>query len=263
MPGLITVPSRRPSRLTESQPYFDSQLAGGVTGATVFVESSEGNKFDFVDQGNGDYVWTPTTDGEIGAVGTGYMLTIVWNGDTYTSATQLNRVPVVDSITTVFEEDLFGQPDGFYAEFFARDFVGEGDTYWIKTFKNGTFLNKPAEINLAFDAGFAPGSAVDGLIFIPPIRETVNRISDDDGPDDSDVAPWAEGDTVRVEIHSISFEAWEFMSIAQEQMINGENSIFAVPLANTRGNVKNATTDERVLGIFNVAAVEGSERMVE
>ena len=53
----------------------------------------------------------------------------------------------------------------FIVSFFARDPFGAGDTYWIKTYKNGSFLNKPQELNIAYDAAFDGGSASDGIVF--------------------------------------------------------------------------------------------------
>ena len=75
--------------------------------------------------------------------------------------------------------------------------------------------------------------------------------------------PWQPGDLIRVEIHSISLEAFTFLDIARDQMVNGDNTIFAIPLANTRGNVVNQMTGERALGIFNVANVSAQEREIE
>lgn len=249
-------------RLTQSQPYFDSQLGNGVTGAIVTVESSEGKKFEFIEQGSGNYVWTPAAAGEIGAVGTSFTLTIEWDGEVYVSQTSLFGAPPVDSITQELRIDDLSGPDGVYTEFFARDLPGLGDTYWIKTFKNGEFLNKPSEMNLAYDAAFAAGSEVDALIFIPPIREATNRIFDEDDLD-ADEAPWAVGDVIRVEIHSISNDAFDFLFLAREQMTNGDNTIFAVPLANTSSNVTNTTSGKAALGFFNVAKMTSLEKVIE
>lgn len=249
-------------RLTKSQPYFDNSLTDAATGATVTVVSSEGATFDFVDNGDGNYVWTPTTAGEIGAAGTSYTLTIEWDGQTYSAETILNPAPTVDSISQEFRVDDLSGPDGIYTNFFARDLPGLGNTYWIKTFKNGEFLNKPIEMNLAYDASFSGGSETDNLIFIPPIREATNRIPDPDS-DEEDLAPWEVGDEILVEIHAISNLAFDFLFLAREQMTNGENTIFAVPLANTSGNVRNTATNERALGFFDVAGKTSLSKVIE
>ena len=62
------------------------------------------------------------------------------------------------------------------------DLPGLGNTYWIKATKNGTLLNKPRELNLAYDAAFAKGSNFDGYTFIQPIRNGINpnEVDDDD-----------------------------------------------------------------------------------
>ena len=53
------------------------------------------------------------------------------------------------------------------------------------------------------------------------------------------------------------------MEIARDQMRNGENTIFAIPIANTRGNVVNTATGEIAIGMFCVSAVEGLGTRVE
>ena len=141
------------------------------------------------------------------------------------------------------------------------DFEGDGDTYWIKAYKNGVFLNKPNEMNIAFDAGLSVGSNSDGLIFIPPIRELTNPVPDSIGVAD-EVSPWAPGDICKVEIHSISNNAFSFMSLVRDQILNGNNGIFGEPLANAQGNVT-ASDDSSVLGIFNVANVSTLEIEVQ
>ena len=250
-------------KLTLTQPYFENTFATSVTGATVTVSSSTGDVFDFTDKNDGLYTWTPENGETLGAPGTTYTLTIEREGKTYSAVSVMNPVPAIDSISQEFRVDDLSGPDGIYAQFFARDLPGLGNAYWIKTFKNGEFLNKPQELNIAFDAGFDPGAELDNLIFIPPIREAVNRIPDPDTEDNEDVAPWAPGDEIEVEIHSLNEAAFFFMDIARDQMTNGDNTIFAIPLANTRGNILSSDANEDVLGIFNVAAVSVRSKMIE
>ncbi|MEM6631900.1 MAG: DUF4249 domain-containing protein [Bacteroidota bacterium] len=251
-------------RLTRSQPYFDSSIPPGIEDASVLLRSSSGITREFMYQADGTYAWIPDAGEVLGTVGDSFFLEINWEGNTYSSSSSLKRVPRIDSIVTENRTDEIFGPDGIYAQFFARDPLGVGDTYWIKTFKNGEFLNKPSELNIAYDAGFDPGSRIDGLIFIPPIREFINRIPDEDNEaDDGDVPPYEVGDLIRVEIHSINLEVFRFMETARDQMRNGENTIFAIPLANTRGNVRKEATGELVLGIFVVSAISSLEIEVE
>ena len=155
------LPQPQVIRLRNSAPYFSNDFNPAVTGAIVTVTDGDGEVFEFVDAGNtGDYTWTPEDGETFGEVGQIYVLAVSLPGDskTFGAQTQMNRVPPIDSIVSEFREDELGGPDGHYAQFFARDEVGFGDSYWIKTFKNGEFLNKGFELNIAYDAAFAPGA---------------------------------------------------------------------------------------------------------
>jgi hypothetical protein len=256
-------PDSQVIRLTRSLPYFGNVFSEGMTSASVTVTSSSGDTFIFEDQGNGDYIWSPDPGGTLGVVGTQYVLEIEWNGASYIAHSEMRRVPAIDSIQIEFRTDELGFADGHYAIMFARDFPGTGDTYWIKAYKNGVFLNKPQELNIAYDASFDAGGGVDGIVFILPIRELINRFPDPDTGDDFDVPPYAPGDEVHVEIHSITTEAFLFLETARDQMVNGDNTIFSIPLANTRSNVLRAGDQEPVLGFFCVSAVSESTRVVD
>ncbi len=242
--------------LSLSQAYFDSTDPITIRDARVVVSRNDGASFEFSHIGDGRYVW-PANGESLGEEGDVFTLNIDYDNKTYTSSTVINRVPVIDSIGIEFRDDEIFSDDGFYTNFFARDPMGIGDTYWIKTYHNGTFLSKPQELNLAFDAGFDAGSGVDGLIFIPPIREFTNRLDEDLLP-----IPYELGDTVRVELLSINNQAFNFLEIARDQINNGDNGIFSIPLANTRSNVS-ASDGSLVLGFFNVAGVSVVSRVIE
>jgi len=260
-PGVQTI------RLTEIASYFDNTANPPALGATVVVTSQEGIIYNFLDDDNdGNYVWTPTEGGvSFGEIGKGYGLAVEYKGETFIAATFMQRVATVDSITFDFEEKSLGTPEGYYGQFYARDFVGENDCYWVKTYKNGTFLGKPQEINIAYDAGTSAGGNVDGLIFIPPIRNGINRFPDldDSSEDGTDVAPWALGDSVYVELWSITPDTFFFLEQARNQMTNG--GLFASPIANVPTNIQNANTNSEVkaLGYFCTSAVSSLGSRVE
>lgn len=250
-------------RLTLSQPYFSNAFAPSITDADVRVVRNDGRAFAFDHAGNGNYTWIPQPGDSLGETGMQYLLDIVWHGERYLAGTQMRRVPVIDSIRIENRQGRLGFANGHWAILFARDLPGTGDTYWIKAYKNGVFLNKPNELNIAFDAGFDGGGNVDGIVFITPIRELINRFPDPDTGDDFDTPPYAPGDEVRVEIHSISNEAFFFLETARDQMTNGDNTIFSIPVANTRSNVFRERDNVPALGFFNVSAVSTLSRMVD
>ncbi|NND35438.1 MAG: DUF4249 domain-containing protein [Saprospiraceae bacterium] len=249
-------------RITSSQPYFNPDFAEAVTGALVEVSSSTGEKYVFEETSPGTYQWSPANGEIIGTPGDNFELTASLSDQTLTANSTMFPVPEIDSIAQEFRENELGGPDGIYTQFLARDLPGLGNTYWIKTYKNDQYLNKPEEINLAFDAGFDGGSQIDGIIFIPPIRELINPVPDST-ESANDIPPYVAGDKVRVEIHSITFEAFRFMESVRDQILNGSNTIFASPISNSKGNINSDKTNTEVLGVFCVSAVESEEKVIE
>ncbi len=249
--------------LSQTQPYFESELPPPVTGATVTVTSSDGNTFNFTEEEKpGEYRWDPIAEGSsIGETGTTYQLSISADGENYTAISQINRVPVIDSIRfTFYEERNPFQPEGYYGEFVSTDPEGEGDTYWIRTFKNGIYQNRPFDLTIAYDAGFSQGGLIDGVVFIQPIQDSVNPLSEDL----NEIVPYVIGDSLYVEIHSITNDAFFFLQEVQiqTQRDGGFDEIFAEPLENVPTNIVNTNenSDERAIGYFCVSSVEGRGR---
>jgi len=246
-------------KLRRTAPYFANEFAPVVNDASVSITDQEGRIFEFSElNSTGDYIWTPASGERFGEVGNSYSLEISVDGKMYTASSQLNPTVPVDSITYEFEEASLGDPEGYYAQFFGRDRIGLGDTYWIKTYKNGVFLNKPQEINIAYDAGPSAGAEVDGLIFITPIREAINPIEDDD-----DLAPYDLGDTIRVEIHSLTLDAFSYLERTFFQLTLGDAGIFAEPPANVPTNISSSETTENPQGFFVVSEVSSLEEVLE
>ncbi|MDB4438905.1 DUF4249 domain-containing protein [bacterium] len=255
---LTNLEGRQVIKLTTTQPYFDNTLAEGIDNAIINISNNNGTNFSFTSEGNGVYTHALTAEQTFGEVGDEFTLDINVNNQNLTSTTLLNDVPAIDSLSQEFKENEPFVDDGIYCEFFARDLLGLGNSYWIKSFKNDTFLNRPSEINIAFDASFDAGGEVDNLIFIPPIRDNINPNDDDGGR-----IPWIQGDKLRVEIHSISNMAFSFLETTRDQLLNSQSGIFASPLANTRGNIINETNDDIILGVFNIAQVSSRELEIQ
>jgi hypothetical protein len=255
---LDNISNRQVIRLSETIPYFQAEFTPGLENAQVSVMSGSGDVFVFEHESDGNYVLELAQGESLGPVGETFTLNIEIGNERYSSSTSIFRVPQIDSLTQEFRVNEAFTNDGIYCQVFARDFVGLGDTYWIKTFKNGQYLNRPFELNIAYDAGFDSGGEVDGFVFIYPIRDLINEVDDDGIP-----TPYVPGDEIKVEVHSISNSAFAFLEIMRDQLQNSSNTIFAEPLANTRGNIIHETGDDTVLGVFNVSAVSVAERIIE
>ena len=246
-------------RLTYSQPYFDQTLPPGVSGATVLITDNEANSFAFSESPNekGSYLWVPSVTG-FGKIGNHYTLSVKVNGESFVSQSTMGRVPLIDSISFEPNDRNDGNKDFYRGQFWANDPVGQGDTYWIKTYKNGILLNKPEDINLAYDAAFTKGSNFDGFTFIQPIRNGINP--NDRDSQDKPLSPYSIGDSVYVEIHSLTEASFDFLSqvAIQTNRPGGFSELFSRPLANVSTNISNENAQgTKVQGFFNVGSVSG------
>lgn len=248
--------------LTRTQPYFENVLPPGVSGALVTITDSEGKVYSFTETTKvGVYEWIPVGAEVFGEVGLAYTLAIRVNGENLEAFSDMTPAPLVDSITFNKQSGNQFTDDTYFAEFWATDFAEVGDAYWIKTYKNGKLLNLPSDINLAYDAAFSRGSDFSGVTFISPIRTSIN-------PSDEDAAgiplsPYVVGDSLYVEINSLSEQTFDFLTevALQTDRPGGFSELFATPLANVPTNIKNLNPQgTNAVGFFNVAAVNGFGR---
>ncbi len=250
-------------KLSVTQPYFQNTLPPPVSGAVVTISGSDGSLYVFAeaDTAAGTYVWVPDAGEHLGTTGVQYTLTVEVMGETFTATTRMGRVPSIDSITFRVEEGNQFIDDLYLAEFWAIDPPEPGDTYWIKAWKNGRLLNKPSEINLAYDAGFSRGSNFNGVNFIAPIRRGINPFDQD--AQGRFLSPYMPGDSVYVELHSLSEASFDFLTqvVLQTDRPGGFGELFATPLSNVTSNILNMNpSGKKALGFFNVAAVSGRGR---
>lgn len=240
-------------RLTSSAPYFSNVATPAENGVTVRLLGPNNTTYNFLTDGSGNYEYDPKTLGAIDSVGFEYKLEIDYKGSTYTSKSILNPVPVIDSMPYDFEPAGFGTEEGYYTQFYARDFAGRKDYYWIKPFKNDTpVYEDPTSIILSEDATFG-GDAGDGLVFIIPFRASITNQDE----------PFELGDKSSVELHSLNEDAFEFL----DQVVNssGNDGLFAVPPSNIRSNIFDAAGNKQdeVLGLFSLSSISKFEVIIQ
>ncbi len=246
-------------RLTESIPYFNIPgTEPPLTTATVALIDTTGGGISgppiiFKHDSMGYYRWTPNPDtGDTLKIGHSYALLIVEGSDTIIGAATLNpTVSRIDSLRTVPVKGN-GPPfidTGRYCEIFAYDLPGFNNFYWIKTFRNDTFINEMNKLNTAQDMG-NNSNGQDGDLFIYPVRfSELNQF----------LRPYRDGEKVRVEIHSISQFAFYWFRLIVNQSNNG--GLFATPPVNIQSNLImfNRNSKRGIAGVFNIAAVNSIE----
>lgn len=247
--------------LTRTQPYFQNIFPPAVSGATVTITDQNGTVFTFLEDKPGEYVWVPSGNDVFGTLGLNYTLSVQTNGETFVAESRMGRVPVVDSITFFVQEAGQFNDALYQAEFWAKDPIESGDSYWIKFYKNGVQQIKPSEIITAYDAGFSKGGNFNGVEFIPPIRRAINPFDTDEN--DQLLSPYQVGDSVSVQIHAVTEAAFNFLNevAIQTDRPGGFSELFSTPLANVSTNIRNTNANgSKVVGFFNVGAVSGLGR---
>ncbi len=234
-------------RLTYTDDYFSNQNPPPIAGASVVLKDLTNNKiYNFSDQSNGDYIFNLANTDTIGYVGHAYKLEVTYNGNVYTSIVDEKRPAKLDSISAIYQDgtSLFTPKAGYYTILWARDLPGPiSDYYWIKAAKNGVTYSNANDLNLAIDGTGGSVPANDTLLFTPP---TINRLVPG-----FDVL--AVGDTLSVEIHSVSKETYFFLL----QVINQTNNsgLFATTPENVRTNIISPEGVTKAIGWFSFSGV--------
>lgn len=252
---------RQTISVLKSIPYFVNSFLPGINDAEVIVENiTSGYDYNFIiSEDEGIYIWNPTqSQHSIGKEGDDYRLKIKLGTEVYESFSAMNRVPKIDSILFSHEKENSFFPESYFAQFYGFDPPGVGDTYWIKAWKNGDFLNKPSEMNISYDAGGAPGAIIDGVTFIKTVRDGINPFDQDE--EDNFLSPYSPGDSVYVELHSINNDTYDFLHAVriQTDRPGGFSELFAQPLANVSSNImteSEKSSTVKAIGFFNVSAV--------
>ncbi|AWL09874.1 hypothetical protein HME7025_02025 [Aquirufa nivalisilvae] len=246
--------------LSKSQAYFDNTVSPKISGAEVKVRDNMGQEYVFVEQKDqaGTYVWQPKAATDIlGKMGMTYQLSINWSNELFTASATMRRVPTIDSLLYQFDEASGRQrgdnkpKEGYDAQFFAKDFLGLGDCYRVKTYKNGKLYNDPSNISVIYDGAFQQGAASDGLTFNLPIRRSISP------------ELYLENDLIKVELYSISQDQFNFYSQARLELNNA--GLFSRPAANIPTNIQNLNANSSLQGAgwFGVSAVSVFETKVD
>tara|TARA_B110000438_G_scaffold303766_1_gene367157 strand:+ start:1119 stop:2066 length:948 start_codon:yes stop_codon:yes gene_type:complete len=263
---LNDLPGSQKIFLSKSNNYFMSELPKLLSGAEVYLTDEDGNRYDFEESAEG-YVWGDSLSTSFLQVGTSYQLNVSIDGIRFSGISEMNPVPPVDSITFKYQKEDFSTDEDYYlAEVVATDLVGVGNTYWIKAWKNGVYLNKASEINIAYDAGFSAGGNIDGQVFIQPIQELINPFDTDEAGEALIEPPYSIGDTIYVEILSISESAFYFLNEVKIQTVRsgGFGALFAPPFSNVSTNLMNEDVNSTIhpVGFFNVSAISSLEQVL-
>jgi len=171
-----------------------------------------------------------------GIIGTTYTLKVKYNNTEYLAIDKLNRNTHFDSL--YFVDFPYGRPGSPYNKFTCishTDPAGLGDNYIAYFWRNDTSFNSINDINFTTDQ-FIDGNQARDVYIGRPVKM---------------------GDKVRVEVHSLSTQAYNYYY----QIINNavrQQSLFAPPPAPYKGNISG-----NALGFFKASAVSAKEGVVQ
>lgn len=245
---LTDQPGEQQIKLTQTTNYFNNAPPTPALSASVTVGDNTGRLFNFTDPDNdGVYTWKPANARDttkIGVIGRTYGLSIQYQGENYVAAAQMPRIPRIDSLTFVKDKiNPVSSEEGYRAQFYATDLAGAVDYYYIRFYRNGQIQARPQDIVLAYDGAFRGSANTDGLVFIRPIRRSIN-------PEKL----YAMNDSVRVELRTVTADGYLFWELLKAQLQNA--GLFATPPSNVPTNIRNQkTSGPAAVGFFFVSPV--------
>jgi hypothetical protein len=251
------VPSQQLIRISTSDAYFSSSAPPPVEGAKVLVRDlTAGIDYEFAGLGNG--VYGPAAKGDsLGKTGHQYELLVTIDSHTYRALTTQNRRASIEAIVPEYNDGSgggFGPPGEaphYMCNLLAKDRTDENpDYYLVKTYRNDSLLFSPTDINISIDGtnGVVSGVSADSTYFSPPITFLGFR-------------RFYSGNTCRVEIHSITRDAYHFFRQAIAQVNNA--GLFATTPENVKTNIVTPPgAPVKAVGWFNVAGVTGKEIII-
>lgn len=222
--------------LKYSTPYFANKPLPPASGAEVRISNDKGESFSLTEEEDGIY------RGAVEArVGRSYQLYIkTAEGEEYQSS--LQRMEAVGELIDIAheyqEKNQFSEEEGYWVSIECSDIPDEKNYFRWRFYINDELLDKASDLYFASDR-FVEGSSSLFITFYDHLLQ--------------------EDDMARVEQMSISKEAYEFMSLLNEQ-VNNSSSQFSTPPAPIRGNLANLNgTNDDALGFFMVSSVVSME----
>ena len=234
-----TIGNNQTIKLSRSTPYFDTNGAEPVLGASVKITNdTNGAVFIFTDNSDGTY----STDSFVPLVNNSYTLEVINDGETYVAQENLIAVP---SILSVYQSTDYFFQDLLEVNFEFLDPIDEVNYYFIKFQEEADLLPTLSTLKDEFING--------SLITISNERrenENINQVA------------YAPGDLVDMELYGISKRYYDYMTILINQSESGGPfDTTPVPLRGNCINVNNP--DSYPYGYFRITEVSKATYLFE
>ncbi|MDI9257373.1 MULTISPECIES: DUF4249 family protein [Flavobacterium] len=221
-------------KLSTTTDYFSNTIPP-VSGAVVIITNSANQTFDFLEDSSTPGTYRCNTFEPV--LGETYTLTIVYQGETYSSTEKLLDTPVVTRVEQNNDGGILGNETE--VKFFFNDIVNETNNYLVK-------IEDPYKVIPEYgviEDRFFQNNEMFGLYFSEELKA---------------------GDTLKFTLNGITRNYYNYMDLLLEQ--TGSNSMgpFSTPTATVRGNIVNQTNfNNYALGYFRLSKTETEEYIIQ
>lgn len=216
-------------KLSLTTSYFDNEPQATLDNLVVIITDHLGNPTQVPFIGNGFYELT----NYIPNFNTDYIMTVQYNGTTYTAVSRMNQPVPLETITYEFFPSFFGLEAGYVTFLRFNDPPGVSNNYIVAMSLNHVEENNLTDFYLQDDA-YSDGNLVERPLF----RET----------------PFQIGDTVGIELRSVDKTVYDYFSEILS-IAGGQSS--AAP-ANPKTN-----WDNKGLGYFSAYSNSRTEVVIQ
>ena len=223
-------------KVTRVTSFYETGPTPRVTDAQVAIQDNQGNLFPFSHSEIEDGIYVSNAPFS-GVIGNTYTLSVELDGVNYTASDELLPVTSIDSLSyELVPADDLDDPDKSYGNyykvlFYAREPQDRVDYYLFKFYKNGELHNYDGE-----DVYYADDKIV---------QENIDGFEFNDW--------YRRGDTARVEMFSLSEQAYEFYADL-DLALNNDGGMFSPVPINPGSNHRPGAA-----GYFQVSAVDTDE----
>ncbi len=230
--GLITdQPGPYYVKLSVTGDFYSTAPAPSVTDAVVTISDNAGNTeiLTHMPEKPGTYQ-TSTLQGVVGRT---YYLTVERNGQTYQAESTLLPVTNIDKLEVRFVEESPTKEEGYYIYFYAKEPQGATNYYRFLVYGNDSLYNSVNDLLISND-DFIKGD-IENLELGYPFKLN---------------------DRVRLEMHSLSRQSYEYY-LGLINVLNNDGGLFSPPPVNPPSTISNGA-----IGIFRAAGVNAREVVI-
>lgn len=219
-------------KLSTTTSYF-STVIPPVSGATVFITNSNSQVFTFIEDGTPGtykcYDFIPVLEEN-------YTLTVIYQGETYTSTEKLLNTPIIKRVEQDNEGGILGNETE--VKFFFDDIENETNQYFLK-------IEDPYKVIPEYgvlEDRFFENNEMFGLYFSEDIKT---------------------GDTLKFTLNGVTRNYYNYMNILLAQTGTTSAGPFSTPTSTVRGNLINQTNfNNFALGYFRLSKTEAKEYII-